>query len=159
MKKPAFPGLFVLSGLVLLLDRLTKAFVHQAPWHEPVVVIPGFLQLVKVWNVGLAFGTFSEASARLMNPLIVGLGLVAVGWLMYLLLFSKPCALIAVSFHLLLAGAAGNIWDRLRYGAVLDFLDFHIGVHHWPCFNISDSAITVGLALLIWDMVIHKDKT
>ena len=158
MRKPAFSWLFALSAGVLLLDRLTKALVNQASWDDPKVVLPGFFQLVKVWNVGLAFGTFSEASARLMNPLIIGIGIAAVAWLLYLLLFSKQCAPIAVSFHLLLTGAAGNIWDRLHYKAVLDFLDFHIGTHHWPCFNVSDSAITVGLAILVWDMVLHRDK-
>ena len=153
MKRPSYPVLFLLGPAVLLLDRLTKWAIHGSSWTQPVEVIPGFFRLIKTWNVGLAFGAFSGASASLMNPLITGVGILAVGWILFLLLFGRQSLRLTVAFHLLLAGAAGNIWDRMHWGAVLDFLEFHIGRHAWPAFNAADSAITIGLAVMVWDMV------
>jgi len=158
MKKPSWPALFALPAGLLLLDRLTKGLVHAADLREPVEVIPGFFRIVKTWNTGLAFGTLSEASARIMNPAIIVIGTAAILWIFYLLLFQKQGWWITVCFHLLLAGAAGNVTDRLRWGAVLDFLEFHAGRFTWPAFNVADSCITVGLGLLVWDMVASSRK-
>lgn len=158
MKRPSYPVLFLLSPAVLLLDRLTKWAVHGAAWTQPVEVIPGFFRLIKTWNVGLAFGAFSGASASIMNPLITGVGILAVGWILFLLLFGRQGLRLTVAFHLLLAGAIGNIWDRLHWGAVLDFLEFHAGRFTWPAFNAADSAITIGLAVMVWDMIFTRDK-
>ena len=158
MKKPAWPGLFALSAGLILLDRLTKGLVFAADLREPAEVVPGFFRIVKTWNTGLAFGALSEASARLMNPAIVVIGTAAILWILYLLLFQKQERRITVCFHLLLAGAAGNVADRVRWGAVLDFLEFHAGRFYWPAFNVADSCITVGLGLLVWDMVASSRK-
>jgi signal peptidase II len=158
MRKPAWAGLFALSAGLLFLDRLTKGFVYAADLREPVEVVPGFFRIVKTWNTGLAFGTLSEASARIMNPAIVVIGTAAILWILYLLLFQRQGRWITVCFHLLLAGAAGNVTDRLRWGAVLDFLEFHAGRFYWPAFNVADSCITVGLSLLVWDMVASSRK-
>ncbi len=153
MRRPAWPGLFALSAGLMLLDRLTKALVFSADLREPVPVVPGFFRLVKTWNTGLAFGALSEVSARVMNPAIVVIGTAAILWILYLLLFQRHGRGITVCFHLLLAGAAGNVADRLRWGAVLDFLEFHAGRFYWPAFNVADSCITIGLGLLVWDMI------
>lgn len=158
MRKPGHPLLFILSPAVLIADRLSKSAIHNY-LVQPLQIIPGFFRLVKTWNVGLAFGALSGASASLMNPLITGVGMLAVGWLLVLLIFGRQSLRLTLAFHLLLGGALGNIWDRLHWGAVLDFLEFHIGRYYWPSFNVSDSAITIGLAVLIWDMIFAREKT
>lgn len=158
MKKPPYPYFFLLSISLIILDRITKSLISNWQLSEPYVIIKNFFQIVKVFNVGIAFGFFSGVSSNIMNPLIVGIGFVAIGWILYLLLFEKHSTILTLSFHLLLAGAIGNIWDRFLYGAVLDFLDFSIGKYHWPSFNISDSCITIGLILLLWDTLIPKKK-
>lgn len=158
MKRPAWPGLFALTAGLLFLDRLTKGFVYAAALPEPVEVIPGFFRLVKTWNTGLAFGTLIDASPRVMNTVVITIGAAAILWILYLLLFQRQTARLTLCFHLLLAGAAGNVTDRLRWGAVLDFLEFHVGRFYWPAFNVADSCITVGLALLVWDMVATSRK-
>ena len=157
MRKPAYAAFFLLSPAVLVLDRLTKAAIHNT-LTLPVQGIPGFFRLVKTWNVGLAFGAFSGTSASFMNPLITGIGLLASAWLLALLLFGRQSLRLTLAFQLLLGGALGNIWDRLHWGAVLDFLEFHIGSFYWPSFNVSDSAITIGLGVLIWDMVFARES-
>jgi signal peptidase II len=158
MKRPAWPGLFALSAGLILLDRLTKGIVFAADLNEPVEVIPGFFRLVKVWNTGLAFGTLSEASARIMNPAVIVIGAAAILWILHLLLFQRQGRGLTVCFHLLLAGAAGNVYDRIKWGGVLDFLEFHLGRFTWPAFNVADSCITIGLGLLVWDMVSSARK-
>lgn len=156
-KKFYYPYFFLFSITLILIDRISKNYVYNL--NEPITVIDGFFQVVKVYNTGIAFGFFSGISSNIMNPLIVGIGFVAIGWLIFLLLFEKHSILLTLSFHLLLAGAIGNIWDRFLYGAVLDFLDFSIGKYHWPSFNISDSCITIGLILLLWDTLVPKKKS
>ena len=158
MKRVSYPYLFLISIFLIFLDRLSKYFVNRLELEEPFIVIRDFFQIVKVYNVGIAFGLLSGISAKIINPLIVGIGFVAIGWLFYLLLFEKHSFLLTLSFHFLLSGAIGNIWDRFLYGAVLDFLDFSIGKYHWPSFNISDSCITIGLILLLWDTLIPAKK-
>ncbi|MEJ5166175.1 MAG: signal peptidase II [Thermoanaerobaculia bacterium] len=158
MKKPPYPYFFLLTIFLILADRISKTLISAWQLSEPYVVIKNFFQIVKVYNVGIAFGFFSGVSSNIMNPVIVGIGFVAIGWILYLLFFEKHSALLTLSFHLLLAGAIGNIWDRFLYGAVLDFLDFSLGKYHWPSFNISDSCITIGLILLLWDTLIPIKK-
>lgn len=158
MKKVSYPYLFLLSIFLISIDRLSKYFINKLDLNEPYVVIKNFFQIVKVYNVGIAFGFFSSLSASIMNPLIVGIGFVAIGWLLYLLISEKHSLTLTLSFHFLFSGAIGNIWDRFLYGAVLDFLDFSIGKYHWPSFNISDSCITLGLILLLWDTLIPAKK-
>jgi signal peptidase II len=158
MKKIYYPYFFLLSFFLILFDRLSKHIVSNLDLRQPYVIIENFFQIVKVYNVGIAFGFFSNISANIMNPFIVGIGFVAIGWLLYLLFFEKHSIILTLSFHLLLSGAIGNIWDRFLYGAVLDFLDFSFGKYHWPSFNISDSCITLGLILLLWDTLIPVKK-
>ncbi len=158
MKKLNYPYLFLLSFLLILIDRLSKHFVSLWSFSEPYVIFENFFHIVKVYNVGIAFGFLSNISPSIMNPLLVGVGFVAIGWLLYLLFVEKHSFLLTFSFHLLLAGAIGNIWDRFLWGAVLDFLDFSIGKYHWPAFNISDSCITIGLILLLWDTLLPRKR-
>lgn len=143
------PLLFLVVSLVVGLDQLTKylasAFVSP---YEPIAVLP-FLNLVNVKNVGAAFGLFSS----LGNVFFIVITLVAIAIIMFLITKEKDGF---VGLTLILSGAAGNLTDRLVFGHVRDFIDLHAGSYHWPAFNVADSALTVGIAVLIIGSLFHK---
>lgn len=123
------------------LDQLTKSIINTyLKTYESIEVLP-FFQIVHVRNTGAAFGIFRG----LGNGVFIGISVLAVLVVTALLLTSKEDR---IAFSLILGGALGNLTDRLLRGYVVDFLDFYIGSHHWPAFNVADSALTVGIALL-----------
>jgi len=137
----------VVAGLVIFLDQLSKLAILMLLDHA--VAVTPFLNLVVVWNRGVSFGMFASAGA-LMPWLLSGLALavvVALGF--WLRRVADP--LVGVALGLIIGGALGNVIDRVRFGAVVDFLDFHALGYHWPAFNVADSAICVGAALLLVD--------
>ena len=139
-----------LALVVILADQATKAWMMGLLIDPPRVVgLTGFFSLVPVWNRGVSFGILAAhdgSTAWLLSgvALVVAVGLV--GWLSRV-----ERALLALSLGLVIGGALGNVIDRGRFGAVFDFLDFHVASWHWPAFNLADSAITVGVALLLLD--------
>jgi signal peptidase II len=139
-------GLGVAAGVVLL-DQLSKAAM-LAMLDDPIVVTP-FLNLVVVWNRGVSFGMFDSAGAY--GPwLLSGLALAVVAALLWWLRrVEQP--FVAVALGLVIGGALGNVIDRVRFGAVFDFLDVHVAGYHWPAFNVADSAICIGAVLLLVD--------
>ncbi len=140
-----------LSLLVLVLDQASKfgALFAMAP-HERIEVLPVF-NLVLVFNDGAAFSFLSGAGGW-QRGLFIGVALaVSVALLVWLVRLSPGQRLLAVALALVLGGAVGNLIDRLWLGEVIDFLDFHWRGWHWPAFNLADSAITVGVLLLLWD--------
>jgi signal peptidase II len=138
------------SGLVFGLDQLTKwaaLYVLDLP-DRPIVVTP-FLNLVMVWNRGVSFGMLNSAGA-LAPWLLSGLALaVVIGLLVWLR--RTEHWLNAIGIGLVIGGALGNVVDRLRYGAVVDFLDFHAAGYHWPAFNVADAAICIGAGVIVLD--------
>ncbi|MCY4189311.1 MAG: signal peptidase II [Bryobacterales bacterium] len=146
-------ALAALGCAVLGLDLYTKALVSEAlPHGASVPVVDGFFHLVHVRNVGMAFGLFTDAAPWFRNWALPGLALA--GILGVLALYRSagqvsPASLLALP--LVLAGAAGNLYERWGQGYVTDFLDFFVGAYHWPAFNVADSAITVGAGLLVLD--------
>lgn len=142
------PWLWGLTLGLLLIDRLTKVWILNAE-ELPTEVIPGFLNLVRVTNTGIAFGMLSGISPSLMNPLLSIVGIIVCLAVLYFLLFHKDPPLVRFSLHLLLAGAVGNIWDRIAWGEVVDFIDVHLKSRHWPSFNVADACISVGLVLIL----------
>ena len=108
------------------------------------------LNLVLVYNPGAAFSFLSDA-AGWQRGFFIGIALIASAWIVYLLRRYPHQRLFALALSLILAGAVGNVIDRVLHGAVIDFLDFHAYGYHWPAFNVADSAISCGAALLIWD--------
>lgn len=137
------------------LDQLTKLWVVQAiPRHSVIQVINGFFNLVHIYNRGAAFGLLSNLSTTLASLFFIFTTLIILGVLSYLYWrLSREQILAAIGYSLIISGALGNFVDRLRLGEVIDFLDFYLGRHHWPAFNVADSLICVGagfLFLAIW---------
>ncbi len=145
------PLFFLVVSLVVGLDQLTKylASTFIDPF-TPVALLP-FLNLVNVKNVGAAFGLFS----CLGNVFFIVITLVAIAIILFLAIKEKDGF---VGLTLILSGAAGNLIDRLVFGHVRDFIDLHAGSYHWPAFNVADSALTVGIAVLIIGSLIKKSR-
>ena len=145
----------VFSMAILLLDQWTKHAVVQAlPLYRRVKVIQGFFNLTHVRNTGGAFGIFGGEKGGLGSILFVVVSLIAIGAILFLFFRVKENEkTLAFSFSLILSGAVGNLIDRLRFGEVVDFLDFHLSSYHWPAFNVADSAICVGIGLMALEML------
>jgi len=138
------------SALVVVLDQLSKWLIEQAlAFGQTVAVLP-FFNLVLVYNPGAAFSFLSSASGW-QRELFVGIGLAASAVIVYLLRRHAAEPWFCLALSLILGGALGNVIDRVLLGHVVDFLDVHASGYHWPAFNLADSAITCGAALLIWD--------
>ena len=153
--------LFVLgAAAIIALDQITKFAVTSMFFlHESHAVIDGLFNIVYVMNPGAAFGFLAGASETFRYIFFIGITLAAILLIIYYLVKSKTGSIIIViSLTLIFAGAVGNLIDRIRYGAVVDFLDFVIGKWHYPAFNVADSAITIGAILMIWEMIINRKK-
>ena len=140
-----------LSALVIVLDQVTKIAADAwLAYHDPVPVLP-FFNLLLSYNSGAAFSFLSDAGGWqrwFFVVLALGVSAVIAVW-MYRLPTNQRWT--AMALGLVLGGAIGNVIDRLLYGHVVDFLDFYVGQWHWPTFNVADSAITIGVAILIID--------
>lgn len=143
-----------ISLIVLLLDAWTKWLVStRIALHESIPLIPDLMQLVHVRNTGAAFGIGANSDSR-MVPLLLNVGAIGVFCIVvvYAIRTAVSDRVLQVGLHLILGGAIGNLLDRFRLGYVVDFLDVFIREHHWPAFNVADSAICIGIALLFLDM-------
>ncbi len=141
---------FLTVALVVGLDQTTKhlASAYIDP-YEPVRLLP-FLNLVNVRNVGAAFGLFSS----LGNAFFMGVAVLAMAFILWLIVREENGT---AALSLMFAGATGNLIDRALYGHVRDFIDVHAGSYHWPAFNLADSALTVGIVVLIaWPLLRRK---
>ena len=142
---------------VVLLDQLTKWLMLADLMDPPrTVVVTGFFNLVLVWNRGVSFGMFNADSA--WGPAILSGVALVISVCLLIWLYRAESRILAVAIGMVLGGAIGNVIDRARFGAVVDFLDFHAFGYHWPAFNIADSAISVGVALLLYDSLFEKRK-
>ncbi len=144
---------------VLLLDRFTKWLViRNIALDDSISIIPGLFRLTHLENPGAAFSIFAESVSPYRTALLVVISLAALA-VVGLLLWTRRSSfsVTTVALSLIMGGALGNLWDRVMSGKVTDFLDFYIGSHHWPPFNIADSAIVVG-ALLLMTRMLAKDK-
>jgi len=141
---------------VILLDRATKmAIIQILRLGQGIPVIPGFFDVVFILNPGAAFGFLATLSDQVRNPLFILVSILAVILILfYHTRYLRSHRLVSVALGLILGGATGNLIDRLRYGMVVDFLDVHVGPYHWPAFNVADSAISIGVGLMILDMLL-----
>ena len=139
-----------LAALIVVADQVTKyAIVQYLAAHKTVTLTP-FMNLVLVYNPGAAFSFLSDA-AGWQRGFFIAIALIASAWIVFLLRKHPRERRFALALSLVLAGALGNVIDRIFIGAVIDFVDVHAFGYHWPAFNVADSAITCGAALLIWD--------
>ena len=139
---------------VVVLDIWTKWLVlARIRLYDAIPVIPGFFQLVHVRNTGAAFGIGANASSNLV-PILLNVGAITVFIIVAVYAYRTAVTdrALQIGLHLILGGAIGNLLDRFRFGYVVDFLDVYIGRHHWPAFNVADSAICIGIVLLFLDM-------
>lgn len=148
----------LIAIIAIALDQLSKWIMLDVvgiATRPPIEVTP-FFNLVMVWNYGVSFGMFSHPE-RWMVYVLIAVALAIVGFMLHWLWRAEKMW-VALALGLVIGGALGNVIDRLRFGAVADFFDVHVAGYHWPAFNIADSCIFIGVALLIWDGLRHHKK-
>ena len=138
-----------LALLVLVLDQISKAWVLANFRLMDRQIVTSFFNLVLVFNPGASFSFLADAGGW-QKWFFVALALGISLWLLSLLKKHAHERLMPAALSLILGGAIGNVVDRLRFDAVVDFLDVHLAGYHWPAFNVADSAIFVGVALMLW---------
>ena len=139
-----------LSGLIIALDQVTKYWITQTLRFGETIELTAFFNLVLAYNPGAAFSFLSD-QAGWQRWFFVVLALVVSVWLVVLIRRHVRETWIPLAASMILGGALGNVIDRVRFGAVVDFIQWHIAEYYWPAFNVADSAITVGVGLLLWD--------
>jgi signal peptidase II len=161
------PGL-ILAAVIIVFDQLSKWWVveklmrpegvWETPFYSPnrLEILPVF-DLVMAWNRGVSFGIFNNDgswNAIALSVLSVAISLGLLAWMK-----KAQSRLVVLALGGIIGGALGNVIDRIRWGAVADFLDVHVAGHHWPAFNLADSAISVGAALLVLDALFAKPSS
>ncbi len=140
----------VVAALVIVVDQVTKWVILAVVMQPPrIVEVTEFFNLVLVWNRGISFGLADGGTGAMRWVLVALAGAITVGLLVWLAGMRRP--FLAVVIGLVIGGAVGNLIDRVRFGAVVDFLDFHAYGYHWYAFNVADTAISVGVGLLLID--------
>jgi signal peptidase II len=145
---PALSRWLALVAVIVVLDQVSKAWVLASFRHMESLAVTSFFNLVLVYNPGAAF-SFLAGAGGWQKWFFVALALGISAWLLSLLRRHAGERLLPTALSLIMGGAIGNVIDRLRFDAVVDFLDFHLAGYHWPAFNVADSAITVGVALML----------
>lgn len=152
---------YLLAALILALDLLTKWWIRTTfELHQSLEIIPGYLRIIRVHNTGVAFGLFADFQSAWKPYLLALMAVVAV---VVIVIYSARMPSGRVMLQLALAvtmgGILGNFIDRIVRGFVVDFIEFHVhDSFYWPTFNVADSAITVGIALLLLDTVINPEE-
>jgi signal peptidase II len=143
-----------LASAVFGIDRFTKWLIEsRVSVMDAHNVIPGFFDIVHSTNRGVAFSLFHDSTSPWRTTLLIlaaAVALVIVGWMIWRSQNMRALSLFGLA--LIFGGAAGNLFDRVVWGGVTDFLDFYIGTMHWPAFNVADSAVVIGSGLLLLDL-------
>ncbi len=147
-----------LALIFLIADQFTKILILGYYQLGDSTVVTSFFNIVRVHNTGAAFSFLADASGW-QRWFFTGIGVIAVGVILWMLKAHPGQKLFSFAMACILGGAVGNVIDRVRYGYVVDFLDFYWGTWHFPAFNIADSAISVGAACLILDELLRVRKT
>ena len=145
----------LLVAATLAFDRWTKALIQKRfDLNASMSVIDGFFNITYVRNTGVAFGIFSSISSPAKSVLLsVFTACAAVVVITFSVRTPAHNRLLQIALSLVLGGALGNLYDRLAYGYVVDFLELYAGSYHWPSFNVADSAISIGVALLAIEII------
>ena len=142
-----------IMGIVLVLDQITKYIIRtHVRLYDTITVIPGFFNITYVRNKGAAFGILSTLPEFWRSAFFIAVTIVAVAAIIALILKTTD-RLSVYAFSLIAGGAMGNLIDRIRYGEVVDFVQWYVKSHYWPSFNVADSAITIGVVLLAIEML------
>jgi signal peptidase II len=151
----------LLAMLVVLVDRCTKRLVAaRIAMYTHIQIIPGFFRLTHTENTGAAFSLFADSPSHWKTVLLIGFSLIAMVIVSVLLWRqSRALTITGIALSLILGGAAGNFWDRVASGRVVDFLLFYVKQYQWPVFNLADSAIVIGAGLLVIEILFHKSAT
>ncbi|MBC8337656.1 MAG: signal peptidase II [Alphaproteobacteria bacterium] len=145
------------AGLIVVFDQVTKWWMVFHVMNPPrVIEVTPFFNLVMGWNYGVSFGMLTSAPeiGVWILPVVTALITLALAVWLYRAEGLRP----AFGLGLVIGGALGNLIDRIRFGAVADFLDFHASGYHWPAFNVADSAITLGAVVLVLDALFTGDE-
>ena len=145
------------AALILILDQLTKVIAKSSLIKGISQPVTSFLNWTLVYNPGAAFSFLAQAGGW-QRWFFTGIGLIAAAVMIWLIRKNTSHTLFCLAMSLVLSGAIGNVIDRILYGAVVDFVDLHYAGWHWPAFNIADSAITIGVILLILDEIKRVNK-
>ena len=150
-------GFYLIALAIVLTDQATKAIiVRNMRLGQSLPIVPGYFDLTFVLNPGAAFSLLATLPERIRNPFFILISVAAaVLIIVYHARHLVGHRLATVSLGLILGGAVGNLIDRIRYGVVVDFLDAHVHQYHWPVFNVADSAISVGVTLLLLEMLLE----
>ena len=150
----------ILAVLVVIADQLTKLWIlNSFKLHEQKVIIPGLFNLVHITNTGAAFGFLAGDKTSIRMVFFVGVAVTA----LVIMAFAYPHLknqgrIFVYAVGLIAGGAIGNLIDRLRFEAVIDFLDFYVGTYHWPAFNVADSCISTGVGLFLLGTILQHFK-
>ena len=147
---------FAVAAAIVLADRVTKLLVLDSFAPGERLPITGFFNMVLVFNKGAAFSFLAGASGW-QTPVFAAISSIASLVIIVLILRNTSNRMLCVALALILGGALGNLWDRLQWGHVVDFLDFHAAGWHWPAFNVADSGISIGAVLLILESFVRRD--
>ena len=144
--------------IIVVLDQITKlAVANRLQVFESVPVVTGFFNLVHVRNRGMAFGLMNRPDIGIASYFLLTASLIAVVLiLVWFFKLKEEDNQLTLGLSLILAGAVGNLIDRVRLGEVIDFLDFHLGTYHWPAFNLADAAITVGTVSIALNLIFQR---
>lgn len=151
--------LVLLAGLIIVADQLTKWLImSRFGLYEIKVVVPGFFNLTYLHNTGAAFGLLANANPAWRPYFFIGIALLALVFVFFAFRqYRHRSAVYMFAFAFIAGGAMGNLIDRVRFGSVVDFLDFYVSGYHWPAFNVADSAIVVGVGLFLLASLLDKD--
>jgi signal peptidase II len=148
---------YLIALAIVLTDQITKAIVVRSMrLGQSIPLVPGYLDLTFVLNPGAAFSFLATLPDNIRNPFFILVSIAAaVLIIVYRTRYLRQNLLASGSLGLILGGAVGNLIDRVRYGVVVDFIDVHVHQYHWPVFNVADSAISVGVTLLLIEMLVE----
>ena len=156
--KNKYTWVAAIAAAVVALDQITKQLVMMRfRIYESMTVVPGFFNLTYVRNKGAAFGILSGSHGAWRTAFFVVTALIALAAIALLIRKSED-RLSVIAFSLIGGGAVGNLIDRIRFGEVVDFIEWYYRSYHWPTFNVADSAITVGVGLLAVEMLFPRKE-
>ncbi len=153
--RPMIPGL-ILAAVILAADQISKIIMVDTVMAVPrVIEVTPFFNLVMAWNYGVSFGMFNTPGTQAWALIALSL-VVAAALLVWMA--REPSRVARLALAAIIGGAIGNVVDRLRWGAVADFLDFHAFGYHWPAFNVADAGIVIGAAVLVLDNLFRPSE-